>query len=60
VAAGPGERGDVSEGKRQDLGAGCVFPLIEGDGGPALRGLTPRRLQELLEEEDVARAARPS
>lgn len=43
----------------QDLGSGRRFPLIRGEGGPALRGLGPRSLQDLLDEEDVDRELRP-
>lgn len=42
--------------ERQVLGEGCVFPLIRGEGGPALRDLTPERIHEILEEEDIERA----
>jgi Arc/MetJ family transcription regulator len=38
------------------VGERCIFPLINGEGGPALRDLTPERLNEILEEEDVDRA----
>ena len=50
----------ADESDRQDLGHGCVLPLIRGEGGPALRGLTPRRAMELLEDEDAGRSARPA
>ena len=40
----------------QVLGEACVFPLIRGEGGPALRDLTPERVHEILEEEEVERA----
>jgi hypothetical protein len=33
-----------------------VFPIIRGEGGPALRDLTPERVHEILEEEEVERA----
>ena len=45
--------------ERQVLGEGCVFPLIRvqgGHGGPALRDLTPERVSELQEEDEVERA----
>ncbi len=37
----------------QVLADDCVFPLIRGAGGPALRDLTPERVHEILEEEEV-------
>jgi len=40
----------------QVLAEDCVFPLIRGEGGPALRELTPERVHEILEEEEVERA----
>lgn len=43
----------------QVLGEGCVFPFIRGEGGPALRDLTPERVHEILEEEEVERALGP-
>ncbi len=42
---------------RQFLAQDCVFPLIRGAGGPALRDLTPERVHEILEQEEVDRAA---
>jgi len=42
----------------QRLGDNCVFPLIRGAGGPALRDLTAERLHEILEEEEVERELR--
>lgn len=56
----PERESRADESDRQDLGHGCVLPLIRGEGGPALQELTPRRLMELLEDEDVARSARRS
>jgi molybdopterin biosynthesis enzyme MoaB len=41
---------------QQALDDDCVFPLIRGKGGPALRDLTPERVHEILEEEEVDRA----
>ena len=37
----------------QVLADDCVFPLIRGAGGPVLRDLTPERVHEILEEEEV-------
>ena len=34
---------------------GCVFPLIKGRGGPALRDLTPEKVHEILEQEEIDR-----
>ena len=34
---------------------GCVFPLIRGAAGPALGDLTPERVHEILEQEDIDR-----
>ncbi len=42
-------------GDEQAVGEDCVFPLIRGPGGPALRDLTPERVHEILEEEEVER-----
>jgi len=42
--------------EEQELAPGCVFPLIRGEGGPALKELTPERVHELLEQEEVERA----
>lgn len=44
------------EADEQVLSEDCVFPLIRGEGGPALRDLTPERVHEILEEEEVERA----
>jgi molybdopterin biosynthesis enzyme MoaB len=52
----------VSEGtstytaEEQAVGADCVFPLIRGEGGPALRDLPPERVHEILEKEEADRA----
>ena len=37
------------------LEEGCVFPLIRGPVGPALRDLTPERVHEILAQEEVDR-----
>jgi hypothetical protein len=37
----------------------CVFPLVKGQGGPALRDLTPEKASRILEDEDVERAIDP-
>jgi len=42
--------------EEQVLGDDCVFPLIRGEGGPALHDLTPERVHEILEAEEVDRA----
>lgn len=34
---------------------GCVFPLIRGAAGPALGDLTPERVHEILEQEEIDR-----
>ena len=39
----------------QDLGAGCVFPLITGATGPVLQQLRGAGAQRLLDEDDVER-----
>ena len=41
------------------LGPRCVFPLIRGECGPALRDLTADRATAILEEEDIERAIDP-
>lgn len=41
---------------RQVVGEGCEFPVIRGRGGPVLRDLTPERVHEILEQEEVERA----
>ena len=48
--------GQTDYGDEQTIGEGCVFPLIRGSGGPGLRDLTPERVHEILEEEEVERA----
>lgn len=37
----------------QRISEDCVFPLIRGDGGPALRDATGDSLTRLLEDEDI-------
>ena len=39
----------------QDLGAGCVFPLITGATGPVLQQLRGGGAQRLLDEDEVER-----
>ena len=51
--------GDASRHDRSRLGEHCLFPLIRGAGGPALRSLTPERLNRLLDEEDAVLRVRP-
>ena len=41
------------------LGERCVFPLIKGECGPAMRDLPSERLDQILEEEDIERAVHP-
>ena len=48
--------GEPTYGDEQVIGDDCVFPLIRGSGGTALRDLTPERVHEILEEEEVERA----
>lgn len=50
------ERAPAYEAEEQDLGEGVVLPLIRGEGGPALRDLTPERIHEILEGEEAERA----
>lgn len=47
---------DYGVALEQRIGEGCVFPLIRGDGGPALRDATGPALNRLLEDEDVAQS----
>jgi len=47
--------GELTYGDEQVVGEDCVFPLIRGPGGPVLRDLTPERVHEILEEEEVER-----
>ena len=47
--------GEPAYGDEQVVGEDCVFPLIRGAAGPALRDLTPERVHEILEEEEVGR-----
>jgi molybdopterin biosynthesis enzyme MoaB len=42
-------------GDRLALEDGCVFPLIKGPAGPALRDLTPEKVHEILEQEEIDR-----
>lgn len=51
---------EYGSAERQQMGNGCVFPLIRGADGPELRDLTPERVRAILEEEDVERARRPT
>lgn len=44
--------------EQQRLGDNCVFPLIRGAAGPAMRDLTAERLHAILEEEEVERELR--
>ena len=41
----------------QELGDGCVFPLITGTTAPVLRDLRGANPQRLLDEDDVDREA---
>ena len=43
----------------QKLAADCVFPLVTGAAGPALRDLRGGGAQSFLDEEDVERDSRP-
>ncbi len=43
----------------QRLAEDCVFPLIQGPGGPDLRDLTPEHLHEILEKEELERISPP-
>ena len=54
-----GARSPEEKKKELHLGRGCVFPLIQGKCGPALKNLTTEKLHEILEEEDVERALHP-
>ncbi len=47
-------RGPSSFG-RQPLSQDCSFPLIAGEGGPALRDLRGGAAQRVLDEEDIQR-----
>ena len=55
------DAGDLREPARastfdvQQLGAGCVFPLVTGATGPVLSQLTGGSAQRLLDEDDVDR-----
>lgn len=40
----------------QRISENCVFPLIRGEGGPALRDATGDTLNRLLDDEDVDRS----
>ena len=56
-----GSRHTVGEGPqdRQILSVDCMFPLIRGNCGPAMRDLTPEKIHQILEEEEVERALDP-
>lgn len=45
--------------KHQTLSAHCVFPLITGEVGPAMRDLRAGAAQQMLDEEDLSRGADP-
>lgn len=49
------EPAGVSSLDGQELSAGCVFPLVTGATGPALRRLRGGHAQRLLDEDDVDR-----
>lgn len=56
--AGGGRLADAAGGSTldgQELGDGCVFPLVTGPAGPILRQLRGGRGQRLLDEDDVDR-----
>ena len=56
--AGDGRLADPAGGSTldgQELGDGCVFPLVTGPTGPVLRQLRGARAQRLLDEDDVDR-----
>ena len=53
------ESGSPNLGEELVLNERCVFPLIRGEGGSALRDLSPERLDEILEEDEVERALHP-
>ncbi len=52
----PRDTPDRGEGDKLILGEECVFPLIRGRCGPAMRADGSERLDRILEEEDVDRA----
>lgn len=52
----PRDAPDRVEDDKLILGEGCVFPLIRGECGPAMRAAGSERLDRILEEEDVERA----
>ena len=56
---GPPEPGDRSGLGEQTLGPDCVFPLISGPTGPAMRDLEGGGAQRLLDREDIDRDADP-
>ena len=58
AAASPVEE-RPSQAGRLRLGADCVFPLVRGECGPALREMTPERAHQILEEEEVERSLDP-
>ena len=59
-SAAVAESGPDYGSEEQVLANDCVFPVIRGEGGPALRDLTPERVHEILEEEEVERALDPT
>lgn len=50
---------EYPEADRQVLAEDCVFPLVRNADGPELRDLTPERVHQILEEEEVERALEP-
>lgn len=46
---------DGSALEEQELGDGCVFPLVAGPTGPVLRQLRGGRAQRLLDQDDIDR-----
>ena len=55
----PPEKESTHDGDMLVLGDGCVFPVIRGECGPAMRARGAERLDQILEEEDVERALHP-
>ena len=50
---GSGERISSHQKDSVRIAKGCEFPLIRGECGPAMRDLTPERISEILQAEDV-------
>jgi hypothetical protein len=55
LAEAKADRVADDEADRLVLDENCVFPLIRGEVGPEMKGMTGEKIGRILEDEDVAR-----